>query len=91
MATKFKRVNVTLSPQLQAAAERLSKAAHRPLASVLRDVLEEAVPTMHELAEVLEGPGGPAVVERLGLFVERVRVQLDEQMELLGEGQRGSR
>ena len=55
MTTKFRRVQVTLTPDVDVALARLSTALKQPQGTVARMMLSETVPTMNDLAAALEG------------------------------------
>lgn len=54
MATKKKRLILSLSRELDQAIDRLAKAQARPRASVVVEILEEITPSINALAEVVE-------------------------------------
>lgn len=54
MATDRNRVMVNLDDATYAAFLRLSAAMEKPLATVIRNILEETHPTFNEIAEGLE-------------------------------------
>lgn len=54
MATRKRRIILSLSPELDQAIDRLAKARERPRASVLVEILEEMVPSLNALSEAVE-------------------------------------
>ena len=54
MATKKKRLILTLSPKLEHAINRLAAAQERPKAPVVVEILEQMAPQIEELASVVE-------------------------------------
>lgn len=54
MATAKRRMMLSLSPELDAAIDRLAKAQDRPRASVVVEILDQMVPSINTLSEVLE-------------------------------------
>lgn len=85
MATKYRRISVTLTPELDEALGRLSSAMKMPLGSVARLFLVELVPTLNELAGILEAGGAAEANERARELVDRI-VRGVEQLRLPGEG-----
>lgn len=76
--SKHRRVYVTLTPDLDRAATRLARALGRPVSTVLREFLVEAVPAMDDLAEVFEGGDSTEVLRRFDLFSYRVRKEAEQ-------------
>lgn len=72
MPTTRKRISVVLTPELEDALNRVSSVSGLPVATVARSFLSEAVPTINELAEVLEGRDRPDVITRWRGFVDRL-------------------
>ena len=54
MATKKKRLILTLSSELDQAIDRLATAQERPRASVVVEILENLTPQLNALAETVE-------------------------------------
>lgn len=54
MATKKRRLILTLSPKLDQAIDRLAIANGRPRASVVVELLEQLAPQINEVAEAIE-------------------------------------
>jgi hypothetical protein len=79
MPTTNKRIAVTLSPPLAGVLARLSTVTGIPVASVARSFLEEAVPVMQELADVLETKDRPELLaERWAGMVARLEGRMAE-------------
>lgn len=54
MATRKRRIILSLSPELDQAIDRLAKAQERPRASVVVEILEQITPQFNALAEAVE-------------------------------------
>jgi len=76
MPTTRKRIQVVLTPELEQALQRMARVSGLPVATVARTFLEEAVPSLNELSDVLEAGKGEQLVERWGLMVKRLQGQV---------------
>lgn len=54
MATRKRRIILSLSPELDKAIDRLAKAQERPRASVVVEILEQVAPQLDAFAEAIE-------------------------------------
>lgn len=78
MPTTRKRLQIVLTPRLEEALDRLARATGLPVATIARSFLEEAVPTLNELSEVLEAGQAEAVVDRWREMVLRLQGKVQE-------------
>lgn len=86
MPTSKRRVAITASTALEDALERLSKATGLPVATIARTFLEEAIPSLNELSEVLEAGKGEEVQRRWELMVRRLQGRVQTLPVELGGG-----
>lgn len=92
MPTKAHRIAVVATPELWHAIARVSMYTALPAASVCRLVLDEAIPGLHALADLLqaktEGDREEAVKWFSATISERGK-QVEAMLHELGEGGRG--
>jgi hypothetical protein len=87
MPTSKRRIAIVVNPGLETALERMSAASGLPVATIARSFLEEAVPVLNDLSEILESENRPDIVDRWQGLVKRLQGQV---LELPMEPGRGS-
>jgi hypothetical protein len=78
MPTSKRRIAIVVNPGLEAALERMASASGLPIATIARSFLEEAVPVLNDLSEILESEGRPDIVVRWQGLVKRLQGQVME-------------
>lgn len=78
------RFTITVRPETQVALKRLAGVQGRPVASIIREVLDDAAPIMSELADTMEALGAARDAARAELADGLAEAAADLQPHLEG-------
>lgn len=89
MPTPYKRVQIVTVPRVYETLQRISNVTGEPLGGIVRQMLEEGLPALEEMASALEAvPKSPGeALARMSQTLERVGADV-RQMGLELEGER---
>lgn len=78
MPTTKKRIYIVLSWELEDSLNRLARNTKIPRASVARLFLEEAVPSLNQLSEILESENNEEMIETYRQMVKKLQKKCGE-------------
>lgn len=87
--TPYKRLQIVTVPRVYAALKRISVASGDPMGTIVRQMLEEGLPALEEIADALESvPKSPgAALARMSQTLERAGNEARQMgLELESEG-----